>query len=87
MRSSAAAQPAQERARWELARELGLAQTDALPALAPLEAQEIQALVAALRAAKAEQQRQLGRALHNALAHVPAALRGPLRKMLERHDG
>jgi len=80
---SAAAEHSVERARSDLARELGLRQPASVPTLAALQPQEIDVLTAALRASKQAQQDQLGRALRRALAYVPSPLRGPMRKILE----
>jgi len=79
---SPAAEHDLERSRSKLASELGLRHPATLPALAELKPQEIDSLIAALRASKQAQQKQLWRALRNALAYVPSPLRGPMRKIL-----
>ena len=69
---------AQQRPR-TLSEELGDA---ALPGLDTLSAPEQQALAEAVRNARRRQQAQLAQAFEAALAHVPALLRGPVRKIL-----
>lgn len=62
-----------------LARELGGDPPEAFNVL-PGDAHA--SLVAALRAARARQKRQLDEALTRALEHVPMLMRGPIRRIL-----
>lgn len=62
-----------------LSRELG---GKPLPDLGALEPDEIDALTQALRSARRNQQKQLQQAFEAALEHVPALLRGAVRKIL-----
>ena len=52
------------------------------PDLGALAPGEIEALTAALRRARRNQQEQLKRASESALGHIPLLLRGPVRKIL-----
>ncbi len=54
----------------------------ALPSLEPLDASELDTLTTAVRHARREQQRQLAQAMEAALGHLPAMLRGPVRRIL-----
>ena len=62
-----------------LAKELGGKTPPPLDALSPA---EIDALAELLRRARRNQQEQLSRAFEAALSHIPALLRGPIRKIL-----
>lgn len=62
-----------------LARELG---TDLPEAFDALSKSELAALTAAMRAARSRQKNQLDGALSKALEHVPALMRGPIRRIL-----
>lgn len=53
-----------------------------LTGLDALDADDLQALTDAMRKARRSQQQQLAHALEAALGHVPALLRGPVRKIL-----
>ncbi len=64
-----------------LARELGTAPS-ALPPPDPLRAEELQLLQTAMLMTRQRQQAHLRDALNAALKHVPALLRGPVRKVL-----
>lgn len=64
----------------QLKRELG----GAAPAvLAELGAAEQARLAATLKAAKQRQQKHLGEAIDEALRHIPALLRGPIRRLFD----
>lgn len=63
-----------------LGRELGGA---APVALAGLGAAEQERLAATLKAAKLRQQKHLGEAIDEALRHIPALLRGPIRRLFD----
>ncbi|TJY56664.1 hypothetical protein E4T66_19060 [Sinimarinibacterium sp. CAU 1509] len=62
-----------------LADELG---SQPLPALDALTTAEIELLRQSIRAARVHQKQQLARAFEAALGHIPALLRGPVRKIL-----
>ncbi len=62
-----------------LADELG---AKSLPALDALTSTEIDMLRQSIRTARAHQKQQLARAFEAALGHIPALLRGPVRKIL-----
>jgi hypothetical protein len=53
-----------------------------LPSLEALDARELDTLTAAVREARRTQQRQLTQAMEAALGHLPALLRGPVRRIL-----
>ncbi len=71
------ADPAQD----ALQRELGGAGRE-LPAMAELDAAQFKQLTAAIRAAKQHQRKALADALERSLQHVPALLRGVVRRVL-----
>lgn len=52
------------------------------PGLEQLGADELQALTDAVSQARRRQQQQLARAMEAALGHLPALLRGPVRRIL-----
>jgi hypothetical protein len=62
-----------------LTRELG---SDLPEAFAVLDEGDVLALTAALRVARQQQKAQLDEALTRALEHVPALMRGPVRRIL-----
>lgn len=53
-----------------------------LPDLSPLAAEDLKALTEAVRRARRNQQAALQRAFEAALGHIPALLRGPVKKIL-----
>lgn len=52
------------------------------PALEGMDAADLDAFAETVLAARRHQRKQLERALEDALAHLPALLRGPVRKIL-----